>query len=157
MSKFGSPPRFIEMVRQFHNGMQARVQYHRRFSEVTNGEKQGCVVTYIVRMMFSAMLMLFRTMILVFQSGTVMMAIYSTLEDCKPKLKVHTDVVAEPLRGSMQMIWIRMPAQRRKCKGPWIKSHNHVITMISQLAQTSKIREESVTFLGVLCLVFKIP
>ena len=35
----------------------------------------------------------------------------------------------------MQMIWIRMPAQRQKCKEPWIKSHSHVITMISQSAQ----------------------
>ena len=25
----------------------------------------------------------------------------------------------------MQMIWIRMPAQRQKCKEPWIKSHSH--------------------------------
>ena len=32
----------------------------------------------------------------------------------------------------MQMIWLRMPAQRQKCKEPWIKSHSHVITMISQ-------------------------
>ena len=26
MTKFGCPPRYIAMVRQFHNGMQARVQ-----------------------------------------------------------------------------------------------------------------------------------
>ena len=32
----------------------------------------------------------------------------------------------------MQMIWIRRPAQRQKCKEPWIKYHSHVITMISQ-------------------------
>ena len=25
----------------------------------------------------------------------------------------------------MQMIWIRMPAQRQKCKEQWIKSHSH--------------------------------
>ena len=35
----------------------------------------------------------------------------------------------------MQIIWIRMPAQRQKCKEPWIKSHRHDITMISQLAK----------------------
>ena len=35
----------------------------------------------------------------------------------------------------MQMIWIRMPAQRQKCREPWIKSHSHVITMILQSAQ----------------------
>ena len=32
-------------------------------------------------------------------------------------------------------LWIRMPAQRQKCTEPWIKSHSHVITMISQSAQ----------------------
>ena len=35
----------------------------------------------------------------------------------------------------MQTIWIRMPALRQNCKEPWIKSHSHVITMISQSAQ----------------------
>ena len=35
----------------------------------------------------------------------------------------------------MQMIWIRMPAQRQKCKETWIKFHSHVITMISKSAQ----------------------
>ena len=39
------------------------------------------------------------------------------------------------MSSSMQMIWIRMPTQRQKCKEPWIKSHSHVITMISQSAQ----------------------
>ena len=44
MAKFGCPPRFIAMVRQFHDGMQARVQNDGEFSEpfeVTNGVKQG--------------------------------------------------------------------------------------------------------------------
>ena len=47
MAKFGCPPRFIAMVRQFHDGMQARVQNDGEFSEpfeVTNGVKQGCVL-----------------------------------------------------------------------------------------------------------------
>ena len=39
----------------------------------------------------------------------------------------------------MQMIWIRMPAQRQKCKKPWIKSHSHVITMISQSAKKTEV------------------
>ena len=33
---------------------------------------------------------------------------------------------------SMQMIWIRIPAQKQKCKGPLIKSLSHVITICSQ-------------------------
>ena len=47
IAKFGCPPRFIEMVRQFHDGMQARVQNDGEFSEpfaVANGVKQVCVM-----------------------------------------------------------------------------------------------------------------
>ena len=61
MAKFGCPPRFIAMVRQFHDGMHARVQNDGEFSEpfeVTNGVKQGCVLApTLFSMMFSAMLM----------------------------------------------------------------------------------------------------
>ena len=40
MAKFGCPPRFIAMVRQFHDGMLSRVEKNGEFSEpipVTNG------------------------------------------------------------------------------------------------------------------------
>ena len=61
MVKFGCPPRFIAMVRQFHDGMQARVQNDGEFSEsfkVTNGVKQGCVIApTLFSMMFYAMFM----------------------------------------------------------------------------------------------------
>ena len=61
MAKFGCPPRFIAMVRQFHDGMQARVQNDCEFSEpfeVTNGVKQGCdMAPTLFSMMLSAMLM----------------------------------------------------------------------------------------------------
>ena len=60
MAKFGCPPRYIAMVRQFHDGMQARVQNDGEYSEpfpVTNGFKQGCVIApTLISMMFSAML-----------------------------------------------------------------------------------------------------
>ena len=60
MAKFGCPPRYIAMVRQFHDGMQARVQNNGEYSEpfpVTNGVKQGCVMApTLFSMMFSAML-----------------------------------------------------------------------------------------------------
>ena len=89
MAKFGCPPRFIAMVRQFRDGMQARVQNDGEFSEpfeVTNGVKQGCVLApTLFSMMFSAMLM--DALTLVSQSGTVLMATYSTSEGCKPKLR----------------------------------------------------------------------
>ena len=57
MAKFGCSPRFIAMVRQFHDGMQAHVQNDGEFPEafeVTKGVKQGCVMFTI---MLSAMLM----------------------------------------------------------------------------------------------------
>ena len=56
MATFGCLPRFIAMVRQFHDGMQARVQNNGEFSEpfeVTNGVKQGCVI--ITPTLFSMM------------------------------------------------------------------------------------------------------
>ncbi|XP_016345583.1 uncharacterized protein LOC107691490, partial [Sinocyclocheilus anshuiensis] len=60
MSKFGCPDRFILMVRQFHDGMTARVLDDGKASEafpVTNGVKQGCVLApTLFSMMFSAML-----------------------------------------------------------------------------------------------------
>ena len=47
MAKFGGPPKFISMVRQFHDGMLARVQNDGESTypfPVTNRVKQGCVV-----------------------------------------------------------------------------------------------------------------
>ena len=60
MAKFGCPAKFITMVKQFHDGMQASVQDDGKYSKpfpVTNGVKQGCVLAPILfSMMFSAML-----------------------------------------------------------------------------------------------------
>ena len=60
MAKFGCPTKFIAMVREFHDGMLARVQNDGEFSDpfpVTNGVKQGCVLApTLFSMMFSAML-----------------------------------------------------------------------------------------------------
>ena len=59
MAKFVCPTKFIAMVRQFHNGMLARVQNDDQFSDpfpVTNGIKQGCVqAPTLFSMMFAAM------------------------------------------------------------------------------------------------------
>ena len=58
MAKFGCPTKFIAMVRQFHDGMLARVQNDGKFSNpfpVTNGVKQSYVLApALFRMMFSA-------------------------------------------------------------------------------------------------------
>ena len=60
MSKFGCPPKFINMVRQFHDGMQASVRDNGESSKpfpVTNGVKQGCVLApTLFSMYFTAML-----------------------------------------------------------------------------------------------------
>ena len=60
MEKFGCPSTFIAIVRQFHDGMMARVLDDGEPSEafpVTNGVKQGCVLApTLFSMMFSAML-----------------------------------------------------------------------------------------------------
>ena len=57
MAKFGCPAKFIAMVRQFHDGMLARVQNDGEFSDpfpVTNGVKQGCVLaSTLFSMVFS--------------------------------------------------------------------------------------------------------
>ncbi|BHF57659.1 hypothetical protein SprV_0100060200 [Sparganum proliferum] len=61
MQKFGCPERFIQMVRQLHDGMMARVTDNRAVSEafaVTNGVRQECVLAHtLFSLMFSAMLM----------------------------------------------------------------------------------------------------
>ncbi|BHF58549.1 hypothetical protein SprV_0100150100 [Sparganum proliferum] len=61
IQKFGCPERFIQMGRQLHDGMMARVTYNGAVSEafaVTNGVKQGCVLApTLFNFMFSAMLM----------------------------------------------------------------------------------------------------
>ena len=61
MAKFGCPPRFIAMMQQFQDDMQAHMQNDGDFSEpfeVTNWVKQCCVMApTLFSMMFSAMLM----------------------------------------------------------------------------------------------------
>ena len=60
MAKFGCPSRYIAMVRQFHDGMQARVQNDGEYSEpflATKGVKQDCVMApTLFSMIFTAML-----------------------------------------------------------------------------------------------------
>ena len=60
MAKYGCPRKFIAIIRQFHDGMLARVQDNGEISEpfqVSNGVKQGCVLApTLFSLMFSAML-----------------------------------------------------------------------------------------------------
>ena len=89
---------------------------------------------------------LFRTVILVVQSGTVLLAIYSTLEGCKPKTKVQTDVLDE-------LLYADDMDKNASSEAKNAKSYGHVITMISQSAQkdrgdevTARIAKASVAF-----------
>ena len=79
MAKFGCPPKFIVMVRQFHDGMLARVQNDGEFSDpfpVTIGVKQGCV---LASTLFSMMLqMLSRMVKMVYLLGIALMGNFST-------------------------------------------------------------------------------
>ena len=60
MAKYGCPNKFINIIKQFHDGMLARVQDSGETSQafpVTNGVKQGCVLApTLFSIMFSAML-----------------------------------------------------------------------------------------------------
>ena len=60
LAKFGCPPKFVNLIKQFHDGMQAKVKSHGKMSEpfpVTNGVKQGCVLApTLFSIMFSAMM-----------------------------------------------------------------------------------------------------
>ena len=116
ITKFGCPPRYIVMVRQFHDGMQARVQNDGECSEpfpTAYGVKLGCVMApTMFSIMFSQML--FKTLMLVFQSGTALMASYFTLESCKPNSRCRQMWL---ISSSMQVTWQKMTNQRKNARG----------------------------------------
>ena len=136
IAKFGCPAKFIAMVRQFHDGMLARVQNDGEFSDpfpVTNGVKQGCVLaSTLFSMMFSAMLSD------AYQDGDNGIPIryrfdgkLFNLRRLQAKSKVHSEVLDEFLfADDIQMVL----QQKRKCKKLWIKYLFHVTAMISQSA-----------------------
>ena len=51
LQKSGCPPRFIQLIRELHDGMTARVRFGGELSdpfEVTRGVKQGCVLAPVL-------------------------------------------------------------------------------------------------------------
>ena len=114
MAKFGCPPRYIAMVRQFHDGKQARVQNDGECSEpfpVTNGVKRGCVMApTLFSMMFSAMLT---------DAFQDVDAGFPTRYRFDDKLLQANSRCRQMwlISSSMQMTWQKMPNQRKKCKG----------------------------------------
>ena len=92
MAKFGCPAKFVAMVRQFHDSINARVQDDGEYSEpfpVTNGVRQGCVLApTLFCMVFLAMLsdaLVMETS--VSASDTVLTAASSTSGDYRPRQK----------------------------------------------------------------------
>ena len=137
MAKFGCSPRFITMVRQFHDGMQARVQNDGEFSEpfeVINGVKQVCVMApTLLSIMFSAILMdAFQDSDTGFPIRYCFDGNIFNLGRLQAKTKVQTDELDELLYAYDMD---KNASSEAKCKEPWVKSHSHVITMISQSAQ----------------------
>ena len=141
IARFGCPTRFIAMVQQFHDGVQARLQNDGEFTEpfeVTNGVKQGCVMApKLFSMMFSAMLMD------AFQDSDTGFPIryrfdgnISNLRRLQAKTKVQTDVLDDLLYADDMH---KYASSEAKCKELWIKSHSHVITMISQSAEKDRV------------------
>ena len=113
MAKFGCPPRYIAMVRQFHDGVQNDGEYSDPFP-VTNGVKQGCVMApTLFSMMFSAM----RTD--AFQDVDAGFPIRYRFDGKLLNLRRLQAKSRQMwlISSSMQMTWQKMPNQRKKCKG----------------------------------------
>ena len=134
MAKFGCPATFIALVRQFSDGMLARVQNDGEFSDpfpVTNGVKQGCVLaSTLFNMMFSAMLTD------AFQDGdNAMPTRYRfdgklfNLRRLQAKSKVQTEVLDEFFFADDMA-----KKKKKKCEKVWSKYLIHVTAMISQSA-----------------------
>ena len=109
------------MVRQFHDGMQARVQNDGEYAEpftVTKGVKQGCVMApTLFSMMFSAMLTD------AFQDVDAGFPIRYRFDGKLLKLRRNPRCRKMLLiSSSMQMTWQKMPNQRQKCCSSHIKS-----------------------------------
>ena len=133
MAKIGCPPRYIAMVRQFHDGTQARVQNDGEYYEpfpVTNGVKQGCVMApTLFSMMFSAMLTdAFQDVDASFPIRYRFDGKLLNLKRLQAKYKVQTDVVDKLLYADDLA---ENAKSEGKCKGLWIACQKHVTTFNS--------------------------
>ena len=127
---FGCPPRYMAMVRQFHDGMQARVQNDGEYSEpfpVTNGVKQGCVMApTLFSMMFSAMLTdAFQDVDAGFPIRYRFDGKLLNLRRLQAKSRVQTDVVDKLLYADGLA---ENAGSEEKCKGLWVACREHVTT-----------------------------
>ena len=129
MAKFGCPAKFKAVLRQFHDGMIARVQNDGEFSDpfpVTNGVKQGCVpASTLFSMMFSAMLKD------AFKDGDNGIPIRYRFDG---KLFNQRRLQAKSQVQTGVLTWQSVLQQKRKCRKVWIKYLIHKTAMISQSA-----------------------
>ena len=132
MSKFGCPDKFVKMVKQFPDGMQASVQddgEHSASFPVTNGVKQGCVLApTLFSIVFSAMLNdAYREarLVLTFTSGQ--MANSSILGDCRPNLK---SLKILHKTSSLPMTVPSMLPTNLTCSRVWTCSLQHATTLV---------------------------
>ena len=131
MAKFGCPAEFITMVRQFHDGMLARVQNP---FPVANGVKQGCALaSTLLSMMFSA---LHTDACQDGNNGIPIRYCFdgkpSNLKRLQAKSKVQTEVLDEFLFADD--IEKSAPKEEKMQKNVCINYLIHVTAMISQSA-----------------------
>ena len=97
MARFGCSAKFIAMVRQFHDGMLARVQNDGEFSDsfpVTNGVKQGCALASTLFSFLSCLQMLSRMVTMVYLLGRSHRKLFN-LRRLRAKSKMQTEVLDE--------------------------------------------------------------
>ena len=139
MAKFGCAARFIAMLQQFQDGMLPRVQNDDEHSEplpVTNGVKQGCVLTpTLFSMMFSDMLTdVFRDHDAGFPIRYYFDGKLLNLRRLQSKSKVQTDVLYEiPYADDMA----KNAKTEKKMQAAMDQFHKPVTTKISQSTRQS--------------------
>ena len=108
---------------------------------VTYGVKQGCVMApTLFSMMFSALLMdAFHDSETGFPIRYRFHGNMFNLRRLQAKTKVQADALDELLYADDMG---KNASSDVKCVKPWIKSHSHVITMISQSAQKTEVEHQ---------------
>ena len=131
MATFECLPRFIGMVRQFHDGGQARVQNDGEYSEpflVTNWVKQSCVMAPTLLMLTDV----FHDRYAGFPMKQNIDDNVFNLRSLQAKSKVQIEILDKPLYADDLA---ENAKTEIKCKGQWIACHKHVASLILQSAQ----------------------
>ena len=114
IAKSGCPARFLVMVRQFHDGMIARVQNNRELWTVSCNKRNQARLGTGTGISPPCLQMLFRAMMMAFQSDTRC----STLERCRSIQRCRQMC---KMSFCMPLTCQRMPQQRVRCKRLWLE------------------------------------